>query len=308
MTLYLLICVLAAFLLGGAWYAYRVSFFSPFKDREKPKPITNPNYDPYRPQMRRILENLQQRPFEWVQITSRDGLTLWGRYYHVREGAPLDLCFHGYRSSSFMDFSGGSALSLELEHNLLLVDQRAHGRSQGRTICFGLKERYDVLSWVEYAVDRFGPDTKIILYGISMGGATVLMASSLPLPRNVKGIVADCPYSNALDIICHVAEKMPIPTVLIKPFVILGARIYGLFDIRETDAVEAVRQTNVPIVIIHGDGDTFVPCRMSEGPAAANPGMVERHIFPGAEHGICYLVDTPRYHALIRAFSARVLN
>ena len=306
MVLYFLICILLAVLFGGAYYAYRVAFFSPMDNRDRIPPTKGHQYDPYREEMARIYHQLNDRPCEFVTIQSHDGLTLSGRYYHIKDGAPLDIGFHGYRSSPMTDFSGGSELSFSLEHNVLLVDQRAHGKSQGRTITFGILERHDLLRWVHYALERFGKDTRIILYGISMGGATVLMASELELPENVKGIIADCPYASPMDIIMHVAKGMPIPPWLTKPFVILGAKIYGGFDIREADAVRAVKNAKVPILIIHGDADGFVPCDMSDI-AAHNPEKITRYTFPGADHGISYLSDPVRYRQIVTEFMEKVL-
>lgn len=294
-------------LLIGAYYAYRIAFFAPKTDRDQVVKPKDPQYDPYRPEMRRIFQQLSQRPCEFVTITSRDGLTLSGRYYHVKDGAPLDLCFHGYRSHPLTDFSGGSELSFAMEHNLLLVDQRAHGKSQGKTISFGILERQDVLCWTEYAIHRFGDDVRILLYGVSMGGATVLMASELELPSNVKGIVADCPYVKPLDIILYVGKDTSFPQKLIKPFTLMGAKIYGGFDLLEADAVRAVQNTKVPILIIHGEADKYVPCDMSAEAEAANPEMVSRFTFPEAAHGISYLVDTRRYHTIVRDFVQKVL-
>ena len=303
----LLLCIAVIVVLAGSYYAYKIAFYSSPNGRDQVVKPKDPQYDPYRPEMRRIFQQLQERPFETVSILSKDGLTLSGRYYHVRDGAPLDLCFHGYRSHPYTDFSGGAELSFLMGHNLLLVDQRAHGKSEGRTISFGILERQDVLTWAEYAVKRFGDDVRILLYGVSMGGATVLMASDLPLPENVKGIVADCPFANPLEIILSVGSKTKIPQQLIKPFAILGAQIYGGFNLLETDAVRAVKQTKVPILIIHGEDDRYVPCEMSDL-VSANPIMVERHTFPGAAHGISYLVDTPRYHKIVKTFVQKVLE
>ena len=304
----LLICIAALVMLVGSYYAYRTAFYSPNRDRDQVVKPQDPQYDPYRPEMRRIYRQLQERPCEFVTIQSRDGLTLSGRYYHVKDGAPLDLCFHGYRSHAFTDFSGGAELSLAMEHNLLLVDQRAHGKSEGRTIGFGILERLDVPCWVDYAVQRFGHDVQILLYGVSMGGATVLMASDLEFPENVKGIVADCPFVKPLDIILFVGEGTAFPQWLIKPFAVLGARIYGGFDLLETDAVQAVRRTRLPVLIIHGEADRYVPCAMSGEAEQANPQLVTRHTFPEAAHGISYLVDTPRYHDIVKAFVGKVLT
>lgn len=303
MILYILICVILCILLGGAYFAYRRAFYSPTEGRGEVKPIVNPAYDPYRPQMRRIYKIMEERPYRSVSITSHDGLTLYGRYYHVKDGAPLDIGFHGYKSSPIVDFSGGSELIFEMGHNLLLINQRAHGKSQGKTICFGLKERHDLMNWVEYALNRFGADISIFLYGVSMGGATVLMASDLNLPQNVKAIIADCPYANAMDVILDVGKKeLPIPMWLMRPFVVLGARIFGGFDVNETDAIRAVKNSNIPILIIHGSSDTFVPCAMSEEIKKANPDMVTYVIISGAEHGISYLVDTAAYKDAVYKF------
>lgn len=305
--LLILLCLITVVTLAGSYYAYRIAFYSSTKNRDRVIKPKDPQYDPYREEMQRIYHQLNDRPCEFVSIVSRDGLKLSGRYYHVKDGAPLDIGFHGYRSHPLTDFSGGTELSFQMGHNVLLIDERAHGKSEGNTISFGILERRDLLDWVDYAVRRFGKDVQILLYGVSMGGATVLMASDSDFPKNVRGIIADCPYAKPLDIILYVGERTPFPTRLIKPFALLAARIYGGFDLLETDAVRAVENTKVPILIIHGEDDRYVPCWMSESVAQANPQMVRRFTFPGAAHGISYLVDTPRYHKIVKEFIQQVM-
>ena len=305
MIYFLLLLILI--LLGGAFYAYRVAFYSPNEERDKIPSVKGHQYDPYRTEMKRLFHDLNDRQCEYVTIRSHDGLTLSGRYYHVQDGAPLDIGFHGYRSSPMTDFSGGAGLSFQMGHNLLLVDQRSHGRSEGNTITFGILERHDLLQWVAYAVNRFGKETQIILYGISMGGTTVLMASELDIPNNIKGIIADCPYSSPVDIMVHVSKKMPVPTFLVTPFVILGGYIFGHFNVNEATAAKAVANASVPILLIHGDADGFVPPEMSEEVYWANPKMIRRYTFPGADHGISYLVDPQRYQTIVEEFLNKVL-
>ncbi len=307
MIIIILLILILAVLLGGSFYAYRRVFFSPKLGRENIPGFDAPRYDKDREQILLFCGKLINRPCEYVTAQSEDGWTLSGRYYHVKDGAPLDIGFHGYKSCCLTDFSGGSILSFEMEHNLLLVDQRAHGKSQGHTIAFGILERYDVLDWVRFALERFGPDTKITLYGISMGAATVLMASSLGLPENVKGIVADCPYSAPKDIICHVMEKENRKPWLVWPFVRLGARIWGGFHICDSSAAESVKTAKVPILVLHGEADTFVPCGMSAKIQLANPDMVRRFTFPGADHGLSFMVDASRYRKLIVDFTNEIL-
>lgn len=308
MVYLVLLCLALAVLFGGGYYAYRVAFWSPKAGREDLPVHKGRQYEPYLETIAGLLQTIIDRPCELVSITSYDGLTLWGRYYHVSDGATLDIAFHGYRSAGLTDFCGGAQISRELGHNLLLVDQRAHGKSRGRTITFGIKERWDVLSWVEYALERFGMDTKILLFGISMGASTVLMASELPLPENVKGIVADCPYSSPIKIIRFVGRKMRIPAAVAAVFSWVGAKVYGGFDLRETDPVRAVRQAKVPILLIHGESDGFVPCDMSSEIQRSNPQKVHRCTFPGADHGISFLVNPDRYRQIVGEFCEKVLT
>lgn len=300
--IFLLIALLLALVFGGGFYAYRIAFYNPPKDPDKAPNLEGSVYEPYREEIIRLYRAIRDRECEPVTIFSEDGLKLYGRYYHICDGAPVDICFHGYRSRAFTDFAGGSELSFEMGHNLLLVDQRAHGRSEGRTISFGIRERWDVLTWTDYVRTRFGQETSIFLYGVSMGAATVLMAAGLNLPTNVKGIVADCPYSSPLDIILHVGKTNPLPQWMIRIFSIWGAKIYGNFDLLETNAAEAVANAKVPILIIHGEADAFVPAAMSELSHSTDPNLVQRITFPGAGHALSYLSDIPRYKKVVRDF------
>ena len=138
-----------------------------------------------------LIDRMAALAYEQVFTTSFDGLTLAGRYYEVKAGAPLAICFHGYRGSAVRDFCGGAIICMEAGYNTLVIDERGHGKSRGHTVSFGVKEKYDVISWIDYANRRFGKEQKIVLCGISMGASTVLMASALPLPENVVGITAD---------------------------------------------------------------------------------------------------------------------
>ena len=303
----LLFVIFLALVLGGSYFSYRTAFHAPDDLRGKHQSVQAPQYDPYRPRMRELFRDFSERPFQTVTIRSHDGLTLSARYYHTAPNAPLDICFHGYKSHPITDFSGGSSLSFALGHNLLLVDQRGQHDSEGHTITFGILERWDVLSWAEYAIEQFGEDVKITLYGVSMGGATVLMAAGLPLPEQVKGIVADCPFAVPEEIILNVGQKQHYPPALIRPFLHLGAGLWGRFRLSETDALQAVSQARIPILIIHGEDDSYVPCYMSAPVAQANPSLVRRYTFPGADHAISLLVDEERYRGIITGFTEEIL-
>ena len=302
----ILLFLIAVVLLAGGYYAYRLSCFSPKEDREKEPFFEGSIYTPFHADMKLLYNRLMARNYETVTVKSHDGLTLTGYYFHTRDNAPVDICFHGYRSTWRTDFCGGSDISYQMGHNLLLVDQRAHGKSQGNTITFGLLERLDLVQWVNYITDRFGTSTPIFLYGVSMGGATVLMAPQDQLPANVKGIVADCPFSNALDIICHVGKDKPVPNWLIKPFALVGAAVFGGFSLCKTNARQELSKVKIPVLILHGETDTLVPPEMSDL-VSCNPKYITRYTFPGAEHAVSFLMDQPRYRKIVTEFVEKAL-
>ena len=288
-------------LAAAAYIPYRMAFYADHKKKDLTRVIPHEaQYQEQKDYMLSLIDALSARPYEQVEIRSRDGKRLFGKYYHAADGAPLDIGFHGYKSDAVRDFCGGSRISFELGHNLLLVDQRAHGKSDGMTISFGILERYDVLDWLSYANDRFGKSTPIYLYGVSMGAATVLMASGLELPENVRGIVADCPYSSPADIIRKVCVDRGLPPRPLFPLLRLGALLYGHFRMTpDASAVEAVKRATVPILIIHGDDDRFVPCQMSEAIRNANPQRVKLVLFPGAGHALSYILDGETYRRVV---------
>ncbi len=293
----------------GAYYAYRRVFFAPERT-EPPTDYRIPDTEQYRPYRKEILELLDaalQMPYESVTVQSEDGLKLFGKYYHCKDGAPLQIMFHGYRTPlAERDFEGGMQIAKTLGHNILLVDQRGHGKSQGHVTTFGIRERKDCLVWIRYANQRFGEDTRILLFGISMGAATVLMASGLLLPSNVSGIVADCGYTSPEAIIRFVIRDMGLPEGTYG-IVKLGAKLFAKLDISEAvSAKEAMKTCQIPVLFIHGEGDTYVPWDMSRENYAQC--SCEKYFFtvPGAGHGMSFFGDRKGYVDAIRTFSTGV--
>lgn len=308
MTYIIIFCIFIILILVFSYYAYRIAFYMPKRAESEnyilPPGMTMENMGPG---IAQCMKEMLDRPFEPVTITAFDGQKLFGRYYHVADGAPLQIQFHGYKSSPYIDMSGGNKLARNMGHNALAVDQRSHGKSNGTTITFGVNERKDCLCWINYVCERFGADVPIILSGLSMGAATVLMATDLDLPANVKGVIADCPYSSPKEIILKTAGDMKFPARVTYPFVRLAAYIYGHFNLEESSAVEAVKNSRVPILIIHGESDDFVPCDMSREIAKTCTAPVTLVTIPGAGHGRSYLVDPKRYEEAIKEFTENIL-
>lgn len=289
-------------LAGLCVYCFMYCFYAANKKEDIYRSSMGTQYLAVKDEIIAITKRMAEVPFESVTVTSFDGLTLFGRYYHQKDGAPVKILFHGYRSTAVRDGAGGFELAGKLGLNVLAVDQRAHGKSQGHVISFGINERRDCLSWVEYINNRFGTETPVILSGLSMGAATVLMAASLPLPKNVICILADCPYSSPAKILRKVCRDVHIPDKIIYPFISLSARLLGGFKLEEIGAADAVKESPVPILLIHGEDDRFVPCEMSRQIHASSHGRTRLETFPGAGHGLSYMVDPKRYEAVVYDF------
>lgn len=241
--------------------------------------------------------------FEEVDIPAFDGLQLHARVCGAEEGKPLLLLMHGWRSSAARDFGCVLEFYRAQGFGLILVDHRAHGKSGGRTISFGVHERRDCLAWARWAEERYHPPA-MYLDGISMGAATVLMASEFDLPASVRGIIADCGYTSPRDILIKVIRQCHLPVAPVYFLVRLGARVFGRFDPEAASAARALEQCRVPVLFAHGEADNFVPCDMSRENYAHCAAPKTLVTVPGADHGFSYLVDREGVEAALRRFFA----
>lgn len=304
-----IMAALMASVTGVLLYCYNLAFRRDEKRVSKEGAVPEgEQYEVFSDVIIKSANNILNAPYEKVTTTSRDGIKLVGRYYHVKDDAPVSIIFHGYRSNIGTDCNGGYYLSVKNGYNVLVVYQRGHRESGGKTITFGVKERYDCLDWISYVNERFGEDTPILLMGLSMGAATVLMAAGLELPSNVKGVMADCGYSSPKEILQEVIKQMKYPLRLTYFFVRMSARIFGHFDPEEASAVEALKNAKVPVLIIHGDDDRFVPSRMSRDNYEACASQKEILIVPGAGHGLSYCVDAKAYEKAVQEFIDKVMK
>ncbi len=260
-------------------------------------------YEVFREDMLRWTYANRARDFKRVSITTKDGLTLRGKFYEHAPHAPINIIFHGYRGWAERDLNGGVFRCAAMGHSALLVDHRGSGLSDGKVITFGVKEVEDCIAWVHFVHRELDPEAKILLGGVSMGAATVMMAAGREdLPDCVVGILEDCGYTSAKEIIKKVVREMKLPADLLYPFIKLGARVYGHFDLDATPPIEAVKKARVPVLFIHGDTDDFVPCDMSRRCFDVCTSPKEFLVIPGAGHGLAYPVDPDGYAQAAKAF------
>lgn len=248
--------------------------------------------------IRQGMAYIAAQNFEEFRITSRDGLSLFARYLPADSPTErLVVLVHGYHSSSEFDFSA----VVEFYHNhgfdILLPDQRTHGKSEGKYITFGSFERYDIVDWVNFIINEKGP-RKILMDGVSMGCTTSILAAAEPDIVPPTYIVADCGYTSPDAIFRDVFAKwFNLPTFPILNFADFLCRRLAKFSFHEFSTEDAVRRLPCPVTFVHGEADDFVSIENTHRNFAAC--NVEKKLLtvPDAGHGISYLVDTPRLQA-----------
>lgn len=300
--------VIIMIFLAAEYCLYRYVFCHPLKKRPDVYAIPESNlYKAYRDKMSDVVKDTEKTGCEEVSILSEEGLKLYGRLYRMKADAPLMIFFHGYHGVAAWDGYGFFKICKRNGINLLMIDERAHGKSQGSVITFGIKERYDCKLWTDYAVERFGKNTDIILAGVSMGAASVLMSSELGLPENVRAIVADCGYSEPAAIIKETIRNMKLPVMPVYWLVNLGARLFGQFDLEETTVLEAVSKLKIPVLFIHGKQDSVVPLSMNDALYESCTGRKERVLIEGADHANSAMTDFEAYEEAVMGFLDGVL-
>lgn len=266
-------------------------------------------YRKYKDRILAARDWLKAQETEEVSVTSFDGLRLAGTFLPCENARGTLLLFHGWRGGPIADFGYSVRLYHELGLNVLLTHERAQGKSEGKYMTFGVRERKDVHTWVRWHAERFGKDAPILLGGISMGAATVLMACGEPFDGNVRGVVADCGFTSPKEILTAVARAGHLPPWLFVPAVGLAIRCFAGFRLDEYSTLTAMRTTAIPILFAHGEADTFVPCEMTkrnyEACASADKTLL---LVPGAKHGQSFPVAPERYTAAIKELLERSIG
>ncbi len=269
--------------------------------------IETSNYlKPYLEQLRDGIYFIDNSPFEMVSILSFDGLRLYGKYYNHNTDKTIILV-HGYRSNGRHDFSGALKFYYDYGFNVLLIDQRSHGKSEGKIISFGVKESFDVRDWAEFINKKYAPKS-IVLSGVSMGGGTVVFALKRNLPQNVKCVIADCGFTSPEEIIRKVGyDRFKINSKFYMPFLNLMTHTFGNFSIYES-TIDALKENKIPVMFIHGEKDNFVPVQMSKQALKAAGEYGSAIFVKEADHGLSYLVETERVVRETSDFLSKNLN
>lgn len=286
---------------------YIYTFYHPMKNRFNPLVMSDDDkeyYGEFTDEMARSVNEISNNKGKLVFIESFDGLKLYGHLFDIFPNRPIVIFFHGYHGSYLRDGYGTFRYCMSHNLNLLMIEQRAHCNSDGNIISFGINERKDAVKWVEYIKSIVSKDTKIILSGVSMGAATIMMASDLlESESQVLCFIEDCGYTSPEAIIRNTAGSMNSLLEKCYPLSRFAAKLHGHFDLNSASAIESVAKITKPMLFIHGSVDTFVPTPMCEQLYnACSSQKKEMKIIPDAKHAIAALVAYKEYENCINEF------
>lgn len=306
--LYILIVLLVLVLLSGAYVFIKACV----RRKELPwfveEEIKKTNYAKYYNCIIASDAWLKEHHAQDVYVTSQDGLKLHGYWIPAENPRGTILLAHGYRSTMLVDFGLAFAFYHALGMNILVPHQRAHGESEGRYITFGVKESEDMKCWIEFHNKNFGMH-QMILSGMSMGASTVLYLADQQLPENVKCIIADCGFTSPkaiLDVVFRGVVHIPSGPSLWAAD--LFARLFAGFNLNQKDTKQVLKNAKLPVMMVHGLADDFVPSFMSQQGYDICTGVKELLLVEGAGHGVSFLKDKETYTKRIIAFLEKHLE
>lgn len=236
-------------------------------------------------------------PFEEVKIKSFDNLTLVGHYFGADSNKTVCLV-HGY-SANYKEMHPYAQFFYQKGYNLLCVENRAHGASEGNVAGMGYLDRKDLLKWLEF----LGAENDIVFFGLSMGASAVCALSGEKLPTSVKGIISDSAFDNAERELIHVLKRFGIfKKLLLKHLKSYARRVHN-FDLADADIVKCVKKASVPILYIHGKADAYVPFSNSQNLYNNTPkNLRELVLVDSADHAMSYVTLGVEYERKITNF------
>lgn len=240
---------------------------------------------------------------EDVFITSNDGLKLKGRYIkNKKKTNKVAIVAHGYMSEG-LAMGNYAKMFNELGYDVLVQDNRGHGDSEGKYVGFGWLDRLDYVKWIDEVLKLKGKSTEIGLFGVSMGASTIMMTSGENLPPQVKWLIADCGFDSVANELTYQLKNMfQLPAFPLIPLTSTYTKVKAGYSFYEANAVNQLRKNKLPLLLIHGDNDDFVPLESVYPLYEATKGPKELEIFEGAKHATSYNSDSKKYKEIVKKF------
>lgn len=293
-----------AFLVIMLFIGFGIGFYGMIvKAKSNYDDLKDEELDEYHLHVRREAEKLRAIPSLPVQVTTKDGLKLYGNFIYAEGESKITiLCLHGYTSNGYAEFSEKAQDYLKNGWNVMLVNHRNHGPSEGKYVGFATLDRYDALEWLK-EIEKLVPGGDIFITGVSMGGAIAMQTANLDLPVSVKGIFEDCGFTTCKEEFLWrartVVKSTPKWAIEILGLYMKAFAGYGLED---SSSVVSCREAKVPMMFIHGDADEVVPVEMAYECWQACTTEKELVIVEGCKHARAHYHAREQYMDAVSRF------
>lgn len=284
-----LLTILLLIWIGMGVYFFHVGMVPSHKSFVKNTKLTLRRSDPLYQQKKWFVHAGKK---EWTMQSASGNYRLVADYIPAASHTNKNVVIlHGFMGNK-ETMAAYASLFHSMDYNVLMPDARAQGKSEGKYIGYGWPERYDVRKWTDKLIKHNGQRSQVVIFGVSMGGATTMMTSGLKLPPQVKAFVEDCGYTSLAAELDHEAGHMyHLPTIVRVPAELslsVVNRVANGFYTSEASAVNALHHNHLPMLFIHGSADTFVPTKMVYENYAATRGPKELWVVEGAGHASSY--------------------
>lgn len=296
LTIFVIACLVIAYYIFNSVFLYRDKKTDDGRDEE----FVDSDKDLMRPTAKRLYEyqaplikEFNELELEEVSIRSFDNLNLYG---YILRGNPKEvvICVHGYKSAMEYDYCDKIKIYQERGSTVLLLNDRAHGKSEGDYLGFSEHDKRDVARWVDYVNEVFH-EPKIYLHGISMGGATVIHCADMNL-KNVCGIIDDCGFDSIVNITKYLMKDVyHLPYFPFGNLAWMWSVIITGISFNTSMGEDCVKNSSCPILFIHGKDDHFVPSYMSERMYEACKQAKQLLLIENCGHAAAYMCATKEY-------------
>lgn len=249
------------------------------------------------------------KKYRWTEKAAGANFKLVANYIPASAATKKTVVLvHGFASSK-EQMGGYARMFHQMGYNVLVPDDRAQGASGGKAMSYGYFESRDYLKWINQVIARQGKQSQIVLFGVSMGGATTMITSGLKTPTQLKAYIEDCGYTTADDEIRYQAKQMyNLPYWPLVPMTSTVTRLRAGFSYKDADSVSAVKKNHKPMLFIHGGADTFVPTKMVYRVYHADAGPKRLLVVPGAKHAASLEHNPKLYQQTVRHFLTRYFH
>lgn len=292
-----IILILADF--GGAYYLFNFAFSrTGFSSKGNDQPLNSAE-----------VWAQKQKQSTWRQTSSQGGLHLKARYYPAATTTPKTMVVvHGFGDNS-LTLGNYIRFFHQAGYNVLAPDNRSHGHSQGKYIGFGWQDRQDLQDWIQQLIRRKGSNVQIGLFGVSMGASTVMYYLGLKVPQQVKTAIADCGYASINGELTYELKRLfNLPSVPLIPTANLYTQALAHYSLYDGETAKTLKHNHIPLFIIHGTKDTFVPTSNAKLNYQNDSGPKKLWLVKGAKHARSYQKNPALYQKRVLDWTAKYLN